>query len=116
MAFQASQDSNRQVIAESRPDFTSKCSENGNGVVIQLKNYFLAEKENNKNVSSNTSVLYGTNIIRPFDDVINDAFFAKRSKQKLRNRYFILRHGESEANKADVISSNPNIATKIHAF
>ena len=116
MAFQALQDLNRQAIAESSPDFISNCSENGNGVVIQMKNYFLVEKENNKNESFNTSVSYGQNIIRPLDDVMNDAFFAKRSKQKLRNRYFILRHGESEANKADVISSNPNIATKIHGL
>lgn len=35
---------------------------------------------------------------------------------KLRNRYFAVRHGESEANVAHLISSNPEIGTKIHGL
>jgi probable phosphoglycerate mutase len=35
---------------------------------------------------------------------------------KLRNRYFAVRHGESEANIAHLISSNPEIGTKIHGL
>jgi probable phosphoglycerate mutase len=35
---------------------------------------------------------------------------------KLRNRYFAVRHGESEANVAHLISSNPELGTKIHGL
>jgi len=35
---------------------------------------------------------------------------------KLRNRYFAVRHGESEANIAHLISSNPEIGTKTHGL
>jgi hypothetical protein len=34
----------------------------------------------------------------------------------LRNRYFVVRHGESEANVAGLISSDPAISTKIHGL
>ncbi|CAF1415415.1 unnamed protein product [Rotaria magnacalcarata] len=35
---------------------------------------------------------------------------------KLRNKYFGVRHGESEANVAHVISSNPDIGVKSHGL
>ena len=34
----------------------------------------------------------------------------------LRNTFFGLRHGNSEANAAGIISSNPEVATKIHGL
>jgi len=35
---------------------------------------------------------------------------------KLRNKYFAVRHGESEANVAHIISSNPNIGIESHGL
>jgi probable phosphoglycerate mutase len=35
---------------------------------------------------------------------------------KLRNKYFAVRHGESEANVAHIISSNPDIGIKSHGL
>ncbi len=37
-------------------------------------------------------------------------------KGLLRNRYFGLRHGNSEANAAGIISSSPEVATQIHGL
>ncbi|CAF1143953.1 unnamed protein product [Adineta steineri] len=34
----------------------------------------------------------------------------------LRNKYFSVRHGESEANVAQIISSNPQVGTEIHGL
>ncbi|CAF1281888.1 unnamed protein product [Adineta steineri] len=34
----------------------------------------------------------------------------------LRNKYFAVRHGESEANVAQIISSNPQVGTEIHGL
>ncbi|CAF1235947.1 unnamed protein product [Adineta steineri] len=34
----------------------------------------------------------------------------------LRNKYFAVRHGESEANVAQIISSNPQVGTGIHGL
>jgi broad specificity phosphatase PhoE len=38
------------------------------------------------------------------------------STAKFQNTIFVVRHGNSEANQAKVISSNPDVATKIHGL
>lgn len=98
-----------------QPNLACIAKESGENIVEQMKNYFLMEA-NHQTVSDSTAAFVTRDGIKQCNRIHNNAYFARSVKKHLKNRYFILRHGESEANRADVISSNPNVATKIHGL
>ena len=114
MSSTLSQVSGDTQYAKQAPNSTNQYLENDDSAISQMKSYFLVDTENQAlDIHLENAV---KNEIKPYIIIHNNTYFAKSLNQKLRNRYFILRHGESEANKEDVISSNPDIATKIHGL
>ena len=114
MSSTLSQVSGDTQYGESAPNLTNQYLVNDDSAISQMKSYFLVDTEKQDlDIHLKNAV---KNEIKPYIIIHNDTYFAKSLNQKLRNRYFILRHGESEANKEDVISSNPDIATKIHGL
>lgn len=66
-----------------------------------------------------TVTTFGEYISVPYDELlvgIADRPVTIRRPIKLRNKYYGLRHGESEANLEGIISSDPGRGTKIHGL